>query len=184
MLGPTTRPWSRSRGRGTNRCRDSSRDRMPVRPGIASALPATTLMRRPSSAGSGLHGGRRHCRRRHVGVAQAGGVVAPSLRRGLGTRRNRWRGGRHGRGRCRALRTVSERRRCGFAPREEEQRIEIPVRVVAATHAEVEVGHGQFCRAARADRPDEGALRNRVPPTHGVGAEVQQRDRVAVSGLN
>jgi hypothetical protein len=108
-------------------------------------------------------------------------------RRRRGDRRRRLRGNDRGRRRDRrsgplAGRGQPDRRRLGAG--QEQQRVEVPVRIAAPPHAEVDVGHRQLDLAARADGPDEPALRYRRPAPDGDGAEMHERDRVAVLRLD
>ena len=66
---------------------------------------------------------------------------------------------------------------------QQEQRIQIPIRLRGPSHAEVDEGHGQLDHAARADGPDQAALRDGHPAAHGDRAEMQERDRVTVIRL-
>ena len=66
---------------------------------------------------------------------------------------------------------------------QQQQRIQVPVRLRGPPHAEVDVGHGQLDHPARADRPDEAALRDSRPAPNDDRAEMQQRDRVTVLRL-
>jgi hypothetical protein len=147
-----------------------------------SAYSATRVTSR-SPCDSGRHrSGRRH--RRRPGLRRTRCGLIRHLRRGLDTRRHRRCRGRLGRSRWRNLRTAPGRRRRNLTLGQEEQRIEIPVRVVAPTHAEMDVRHRHLCRSARADRPNGGTLPNRVSSMHDLGPEVQQRHRVTVLALN
>ncbi len=62
--------------------------------------------------------------------------------------------------------------------RQEEQRVEVALRVRCPAHAEVDVGHGQLRRAARADGADHVAFPDRRPVLDRQRLEVQQRHGV------
>jgi hypothetical protein len=81
-------------------------------------------------------------------------------------------GGRRGRRRGRRL----------PPPRQEAQRVEVPVVVADDAHAEVDVRRRRDCVLARADLADRVALRDRVAAAHRERAELQQGDRMAVRG--
>jgi len=167
--------------RGPYRCRAGDRhDLSGGRAAATSALAATRVTnRRPCKSGRLRSGRRQRLRLPRTGC----GLVRP-LWRGLDTPRHRRCRGRCGRGRRRDLLGAADRRRRNVALRQEEQRIEIAMWVVAATHAEMDVWNVHLCRTARADRPDRGSLRNRVSSMHRLGAEVQQRHRVTALALD
>jgi len=102
------------------------------------------------------------CRRRH----------RPGRPRGDHLRRRRDRRSELFAGRGRA-----DRRDLG---RQEQQRVEVSVRLGAPTHAEVDVGHRELGLTARADDPDETALSHRLPAPDRHLAEMQESDRIAV----
>jgi hypothetical protein len=64
--------------------------------------------------------------------------------------------------------------------RQEEQGIEVALRIGGPADAEVDVGHGQLRLAARADGPDDVALGNAGVARHVQRAEVEERRRVPV----
>jgi hypothetical protein len=66
---------------------------------------------------------------------------------------------------------------------QQQERIQVPVRLRSPPHAEVNIRHGQLHNAARPDGSDEVALRDGRPAPHGGRAEMQERDRVAVLRL-
>jgi hypothetical protein len=67
---------------------------------------------------------------------------------------------------------------------QEEERIQVPIRVGAPPHAEMDVGHRELHHAARTDGPNDVALRQARAATHGDRAEMQERDRVTILGLD
>jgi hypothetical protein len=109
--------------------------------------------------------------------------------------RSVWRGGadrrldrlcRGGRGDSRSWLRPAGRRRAwrSLGPWQEEERIEIAVRLAASPHAKVNVRHRQLGLAARADRADRQALRDRCAAQNRHGSEMKESDRVAVLGLD
>jgi hypothetical protein len=115
---------------------------------------------------------------------------APRLRnrRGLGRRRDRdWnrrrRRRRRGPRRRARLRRLGRRRRLGER-RQEEQRIDVPLRVSGLADTEVHVRKGLLRHSARADRANRVALGDGRPARDGDGAEMEQRDGVAVGRLD
>jgi hypothetical protein len=102
----------------------------------------------------------------------------------VGGRRRRRRGprrrGRRG-PRCHGRRR--RRRRC--RPRREEPlRVEVAVRVARQPDAEVDVGHGPLRLTGHSERSDRVTFTRRGVPLHREGAEVDERDRVAVLGAD
>jgi hypothetical protein len=63
--------------------------------------------------------------------------------------------------------------------REQGHGIDVSLRVARGSYAEVDVRVGVFDHAARSDRSDHGALTNRRAASHGDGAEMYERQRVA-----
>ncbi len=104
-------------------------------------------------------------------------------RRGTGRgrgRRRRARGGRLGRGRAR----LSNGKR-GLLPRgEERQGIHVPLRIGGEAHAEVDVGLVDLGLPARPDRPHRLSLGHLRPLARGDRPQMDERDRVAVVGLD
>ncbi len=68
--------------------------------------------------------------------------------------------------------------------RQEEERVHIAVRVRGDAHSEIDVRLCELWDPARANRPDDLSLTDGNAPPHRVRPEVQQRDRVAVRGLD
>jgi hypothetical protein len=97
-------------------------------------------------------------------------------------RRERRRLGRRSRGRGRRL--DLPRRRGRRPRRQEEQRIEITLRIVGLADAEIDVRLGQLDIAARPDRSNGIAFSDLDALLDPVGAEMNERDRVAVLRLN
>ena len=130
---------------------------------------------RRSSRGPRSSGGRRQARLHLEGL---------SARRGDNSRRPR-RNDRGSRGNHRRWLAASHRRpdRRDLSARQQQERIQVPVRLRRPPHAEVDVGHGQLHHAARADGSEDAALRDCRPASHHDRAEVQERDRVAVLRL-
>jgi hypothetical protein len=102
-----------------------------------------------------------------------------------GRRRHRSRVGGRLRGRrgprCRGRRR--RRRRC--RPRREEPlRVEVAVRVARQADAEVDVGKRPLRLTGRSERSDRVTFTCRGVPLHREGAEMDERDRVAVLGAD
>lgn len=108
--------------------------------------------------------------------------LRPRLR---GSRRrlrgNDRRGGRNHRRRLLAGRRRSARRNLGVG--QEQERIQVAVRLGAPPHAEIDVGHRQLHHATGTYGADEIALPHRRPASHGDRAQMQERDRVPVLRL-
>jgi hypothetical protein len=128
------------------------------------------------SAGAGL-GGSRPSR---VGLRSGGvgGSCAHTRRRGHGRRR-----------RSRRCRRNGDARRgrphwSGLRLRQEEQRIDVAVRVGTPPDAEVDVRHRELRYAARPDRPDPIALGHDRPALDLIRPQVHERDGVAVLCLD
>jgi hypothetical protein len=123
----------------------------------------------------------RSCRR----LGRRAGGWRCGLRRRLGrrrggrlSRRRRRRRGRFG-GRGSGLRRLGGSggdRAC----RQEAQRVDIALRLRGDADAHVDVRDVDVRRAARPDRPDDGAFRDGVAAMNGDGAEVEKRDGVVV----
>jgi len=107
-----------------------------------------------------------------------------SVWRGRDRRLGRLRRGRCGTDRSRLRPARRRRARRSLWPRQEEERIQVPVRLAASPHAQIDVGHRQLGLAAWADRADRRALRDRGAAPNRHGAEMQDGDRVAVLGLD
>jgi hypothetical protein len=89
---------------------------------------------------------------------------------------------RHARRRSRLGRGRHGRRLRGR--RQEQQRVEVALRVCRPADAQVEVRHRQLRDAARPDRGDRIALGDQAAPPDPERPEMQQRDRVAVGRLD
>jgi hypothetical protein len=115
-------------------------------------------------------------------------------------RQGRWRNVRRGRRRsCRACRRLEPLRgaggrlggsrlgsgpgvgSAGLAGRKQGQRIDISVRLGGESNSEVDGGHAGF-RTGELGRSDRVPLLERSACAHGQGAQVQERDRIAVFG--
>ena len=105
-------------------------------------------------------------------------------RGGADRRLGRLRRGRRGTDRSRLRPARRRRARRSLWPRQEKERIQVPVRLAASPHAQIDVGHRQLGLAAWADRADRRALRDRGAAPNRHGAEMQDGDRVAVLGLD
>jgi len=109
-------------------------------------------------------------------------------RRGLGRRRN------HDRNRRRRRRGGGPRRRARLRRlgrwrrldegRQEEQRIDVPLRLSGLADTEVHVRKGLLRHSARSDRGNRVALGDGRPARDGDGAEMEQRDGIAVGRLD
>jgi hypothetical protein len=109
-------------------------------------------------------------------------------RRGVGRRRDHDRYRRRRRRRLRPRhrfrrRRLVRRRRLGER-RQEEERVEVPLRVGGVADAEVHVRHGLLGQSARTHRTNRVTLGDGRPAPNGHGAEMEQRDRVAVRRLD
>jgi hypothetical protein len=96
-------------------------------------------------------------------------------------RRRRWRGGPGGRRGSRwiaARGRRADRRR--LRPGQEENRVEVAVRVRRQPHPEIDVRLRKLRHAARPDRADELSFPDRVAAPDGVRAQMQEGDRVTV----
>lgn len=71
-----------------------------------------------------------------------------------------------------------------FHARQEQQGIQVAVRLGAPPHAEIDVGLRQFGDSTRPDGSDEGSLGHGVAAPHRDRAEMHERDRVAVRRLD
>jgi hypothetical protein len=93
--------------------------------------------------------------------------------------RGRWRRRRRSRHRYRGrggLRVGGHRRLCG----QEQERVDIAVRILGVPDAEVDVRDVVFDRSARADRPDGRALSDLVAAPHARRAEMREGHRVTI----
>ena len=93
-------------------------------------------------------------------------------RGGCGRRRRRRRGGRCGR--RRRKRPVGQ----------EDERIDVAVRILRTPDAQMNVRHVVLQGAARTDGGDRRSFTHRVTPLRSRRAEMRQRHRVAVASLN
>jgi hypothetical protein len=195
-----------SRGPDVHRARRPARQALGRRPG---ELRANRLPHRAWSSNR-LGGGRRRSSRRgrhalsplhlrRVRPSRRSRHVAglcPLRRRSrLGVQRcvGGWRRTHHGR---RRRRRHGHRRRRGLRRRrlrgwrrlhrrwQEEERVEVSLRVGGPAHAEVHVRHRVLGRAARADGADGGPFDDRRTPFDRQRSEMQQRHGVAVGRLD
>ena len=121
---------------------------------------------------------RRGCRRRRRDRSGGRSCSRRRRRRRRTRRRRRGSGRRCGRGRgCRDRRSGRRSRRAGW---QEAQRIEVAVLVLGPADAEMDVRPFDLCVGAGSDRADARALDDGLPLGDGGGAEVRQRDGVAV----
>jgi hypothetical protein len=145
------------------------------------------------------HDGLLHGRRLHRGLLHGRRGCVDGRRHDVRRRRRSSRrlldgrrrcGRRVGRSRSRSGRRIgcrSRRRRGRQGRREhgqEAERVEIPLRIGARPHAEVDVGPVHLRRAARADGADRSTLRHGRVARDGDRAEVRQRDRQPVGRLD
>jgi len=139
--------------------------------------------------------GRVRRRRHRRGRGRAGrvgrGRIGHIRRRVRGRRRRRGRGrirGSRRRRRCvggrGCHRRSRRRRRRGRGRREEQERVEIALRIGGTADAEVDVRRGDLRDAARAYRPDDGALGDRRVPRHRDRAEMCERHRESVGRVD
>jgi hypothetical protein len=125
----------------------------------------------------------RHPRRAEPGaLGESAGLRRPA---GRGSRR----GGSHGRGRRRLRRNRwGCSRRCAGRGRltrgQQLERIDVPVGVVGAADAQMDVGAGMLRLAAVAEGADRLALRHDRSARHRQRRQMQQGDRVAVGRLD
>jgi len=109
----------------------------------------------------------------------------PCRRRGGGRRRRRRSRGRR---RWRSGRSYRRRRRArpgrGRLRRQKQQRVDVAVRILGAPNTEVDVRDVMLDVSAWAARPDGGTLADRLTTPEGRRAEMSQRHRVAVGGLD
>jgi hypothetical protein len=109
-------------------------------------------------------------------------------RRSVGGRRDHDRSRRRRRRRRRPRRRIRRRRldrwRRLDERRQEEERVDVPLRVGGPTHAEVYVRDSVLGHPARADRANADALGDGRTALDGHGAEMEQRDGVAVRRLD
>jgi len=68
--------------------------------------------------------------------------------------------------------------------RQEEERVDVPLRVGGPADAEMHIRDSVLGHPARADRANRAALGDSRPPPDGQGAEMEQRDGVAVRRLD
>jgi hypothetical protein len=95
------------------------------------------------------------------------------LRLGRGSNlHRRWRG--------RSRRRWSGR---GCARREQSKRVHVPLRIASDTNTQVDVRDRVLGRPARSDRADRRPLSNDITLADGVAAELNERYRIAVTGL-
>jgi hypothetical protein len=145
-----------------------------------------------------LRADRRRCRsaRGHARACGRARACGYARARGCARRRGRRRdGGRRlpsvDRIRCRRRLGAGRRdrrSRCPLGPllppREERQRIDVPVRFGRQPYSQMDVCHGMLGLARRADGADDVALGDRRADADGDRAEVDERDREPIRGAN
>ncbi len=149
----------------TARCAAATASERGRRPAPATPAPARLRGRAPWRADRRQRDGRRRgcgCRSGHGRCSESG---RRSGRRGL-----------DGRGRRRI--------RDGGPRREQRERVQVPLVLRGPPHAEMDVGLADLGLAARPDRADRRSLRDGRMQRDSDRAEVSERHRVAVGGLD
>jgi hypothetical protein len=149
----------------------SARPRLALRRSVGSRLRAVSRTR-ASRRGRTARG----CRRNPLSLV------------GRGRQHSSWRRRRNSRRRgCRRRRIITRRgprNRARFQDRQEGERVDIALFLARSTDAEMDEGDRQLDVPGRPDSADDLAFRDRASAPDRVRAEVYERDRVAVLGLD